>query len=103
MLTNHVNPFCGSGDAILPREGSLCAKWFFIKAQCGNTLPHAALPFSIVSAGAYNGAYPGGYGLNMPNYNGTRPNSRKNSRQAASLTFTIAARARLSPTTTITA
>ncbi len=70
MYSDYVNVFCGSGDALLPQAGSLCAKWFFIKAQCGNTCPHAALPFSMLSAGAYSGGYPTGYGVNAPNYNG---------------------------------
>ena len=73
MYTNLVNVFCGSGDALLPKEGSLCAKWFFPKAQAGNTVPHAARPFKMVTAGLYSGGYPTGYGVNGPNYNGRVP------------------------------
>ena len=73
MLTDFVNPFCGSGNALLPRPGGLCARWFFIKAQCGNNTPHAALPFAMLTAGAYSGGYSSGYGCNAPNYNGHPP------------------------------
>ena len=73
MLNKFVDVFCGNGDARLPRPGSLCAKWFFPKAQAGNTVPHAARPFRMLTAGPYNGAYPIGYGLNKPNCNGNPP------------------------------
>ena len=73
MAVDWVDVFCGSGDAILPRPGSLCAKWFFPKAQCGNTVPHAARPFRMATAGPYTGGYPCGYGVNAPNCNGRPP------------------------------
>ena len=63
------NVFCGNGDSRLPR-GELSKGWFYIKAQCGNTIPHAVYPFSMVSVGAYSGGYPSGYGINKLNCNG---------------------------------
>ncbi|MCL1888045.1 MAG: glycoside hydrolase family 92 protein [Kiritimatiellaeota bacterium] len=73
MNVDWVDVFCGNGDALMPRPGSLCAKWFFPKAQCGNTVPHAARPFRMATAGLYSGGYPTGYGVNAPNTNGRPP------------------------------
>ena len=72
-LTSYVNVFQGNGELALPKPEGIAASWFFIKAQCGNTFPHAALPFSKMTVGAYSGAYPTGYGVNSANYCGKVP------------------------------
>ena len=70
-LTDFVDPFHGNGTIDLPMPEGIAASWFFIKAQSGNTHPGACSPFGMVSAGAYSGAYPTGYGLNAPNTHGS--------------------------------
>lgn len=76
-FTSYVDPFQGNGEIDLPvkyaPEDELAATWFFVKAQCGNTFPHAALPFSKMTVGAYSGAYPTGYGKHLDNYCGAVP------------------------------
>lgn len=75
--TSYVDPFQGNGEISLPvanaPAGELAATWFFVKAQCGNTFPHAALPFSAMTVGAYSGAYSTGYGKNLDSYCGAVP------------------------------
>ncbi len=66
-LTQYVDVFYGNGAIDLPRPEGVAATWFFIKAQCGNTHPHAALPFGGMSCGLYTGGYPTGYGSHKPN------------------------------------
>ena len=66
-----TDPFWGNGSIDLPDPEGIAATWFFIKAQSGNTLPGACFPFGMVSASAYSGAYPTGYGLNDFNYHST--------------------------------
>lgn len=63
----YVDVFYGNGETDRIFEDGLASKWFYIKALCGNTLPHAALPFGKMSVGAYSGGYPGGYGAHFPN------------------------------------
>ncbi len=70
-LLSWVDPFWGNGSINLPDPQGIAATWFFIKAQSGNTLPGACAPFGMVSACAYSGAYPTGYGLNDFNYQST--------------------------------
>lgn len=76
-FTSYVDPFQGNGEISLPvvnaPAGELAATWFFVKAQCGNTFPHAALPFSRMTVGAYSGAYSTGYGTHLDNYCGAVP------------------------------
>lgn len=63
----YVDVFYGNGEVDhFPEEG-LASKWFYIKALCGNTTPHAVYPFGKMSAGAYSSAYPTGYGTHYPN------------------------------------
>lgn len=99
--TSYVNVFQGNGEINLPKPDGIAASWYFIKAQCGNTFPHAALPFSKMTVGAYSGAYPTGYGVNDANYCGKVPKCTAKSASAASRTFIIPARV-LSATTTTT-
>jgi putative alpha-1,2-mannosidase len=70
-LTRYMDPFFGNGTIDLPEPEGIAATWFFIKAQTGNTYPGACAPFGMLSACAYSGAYPTGYGLNAPNTNST--------------------------------
>ena len=62
----YVNVFHGCGE-IDPKPEGIAARWYFIKAGCGNTNPAACLPFSAVSAGPFSGGYPTGYGDHLPN------------------------------------
>lgn len=68
-----VNVFHGCGEIELPEPKGIAARWFFIKAGCGNTSPAASLPFSRLTAGPYSGGYPTGYGDHMPNYHSRPP------------------------------
>lgn len=65
--TDHVNVFQGNGEIDLPSPKGIAAKWFFIKAGCGNTNPAAVLPFGAMSVGPFTGGYPTGYGDHLPN------------------------------------
>ncbi|MBN1247785.1 MAG: GH92 family glycosyl hydrolase [Anaerolineae bacterium] len=65
-----VDPFLGNGASDLPPTEGLAARWFWPKAQTGNTHPGACGPFGMVSVGAYSGAYVTGYGLHAPSYDG---------------------------------
>lgn len=73
MLNKYVDVFYGNGEIDLPKPEGIASTWFFIKAQCGNTYPHACTPFNIMSVGTYTGAYPTGYGNHMPNGCGPVP------------------------------
>ena len=66
-VSEHVNVFHGNGNIDLPKPEGIAATWYFLKAQCGNTFPHAALPFGKMTCGAYSGGYTTGYGRNVPN------------------------------------
>lgn len=63
----HVNVFHGTGEIDLPKPEGIAAKWFFIKAGCGNTSPAAVLPFGAMSVSPFSGGYPTGYGDHKPN------------------------------------
>ncbi|MEM6823055.1 MAG: glycoside hydrolase domain-containing protein [Verrucomicrobiota bacterium] len=58
----YVDPFLGNGATDLPKPEGIAGTWFWPKAQVGNTHPGACYPFGMVSACAYSGAYPTGYG-----------------------------------------
>ena len=70
---DYVDVFYGCADVDHFPEDGLASKWFYVKAQCGNTLPHAWFPFGRMTAGAYSGGYSGGYGINCPNSCGKVP------------------------------
>lgn len=57
-----VDPFIGTDVTDLPPRTGLAATWWWPKPQIGNTHPGAAHPLGMVSACAYSGAYPTGYG-----------------------------------------
>lgn len=63
-LANHslVDPFLGTEAADLPKPIGIAATWWVPKPPVGNTHPGATLPFGMVSACAYSGAYVTGYG-----------------------------------------
>lgn len=63
----YADVFYGNGEVDNFPENGPASKWFYIKAICGNTTPHAVLPFGKMSAGAYSGGYPTGYGNHCPN------------------------------------
>ena len=62
-MIEHVDPFLGTAATDLPEPAGLAATWWWPKPQVGNTHPGATYPFGMVSACAYSGAYPTGYGL----------------------------------------
>lgn len=65
--TEFVNVFHGNGRVKTePLEG-IAKAWFFFKGLSGNTHPGAVLPFGKLSACAYSGGYPSGYGNNCVN------------------------------------
>ena len=57
-----VDPFLGCEAAQLPQPEGIAATWWRAKPPIGNTHPGATLPFGMVSACAYSGAYVTGYG-----------------------------------------
>ncbi|MFC7277102.1 GH92 family glycosyl hydrolase [Paractinoplanes rhizophilus] len=60
----------GTAATGLPRPHGLAATWWWPKPQVGNTHPGATSPFGMVSACAYSGAYPTGYGRYAKNTEG---------------------------------
>lgn len=61
-MIESVDPFIGTEVTDLPAPEGLAATWWWPKPQIGNTHPGATAPFGMVSACAYSGAYPTGYG-----------------------------------------
>ncbi|GIG41700.1 glycoside hydrolase domain-containing protein [Cellulomonas phragmiteti] len=61
-MFDHVDPFIGTDATDLPTPSGLASTWWWPKPQVGNTHPGATYPFGMVSACAYSGAYPTGYG-----------------------------------------
>ncbi|MFC6083249.1 GH92 family glycosyl hydrolase [Sphaerisporangium aureirubrum] len=60
----------GTAATELPRAHGLAATWWWPKPQVGNTHPGATSPLGMVSACAYSGAYPTGYGRYTKNTEG---------------------------------
>ncbi|WP_201440903.1 glycoside hydrolase domain-containing protein [Saccharothrix sp. 6-C] len=69
-ILNEIDPFIGTAATSLPRAQGLAATWWWPKAQIGNTHPGATSPLGMVSACAYSGAYPTGYGRYTKNTEG---------------------------------
>lgn len=61
-MFDDVDPFIGTEATDLPPRSGLAATWWWPKPQVGNTHPGACYPLGMVSACAYSGAYPTGYG-----------------------------------------
>lgn len=59
---SHVDPFLGNAEKDLVVPEGIAEKWWCAKPPVGNTHPGACLPFGMVSACAYSGAYVAGYG-----------------------------------------
>lgn len=59
---SRVDPFLGTEASDLPKPVGIAATWWVPKPPVGNTHPGATLPFGMVSACAYSGAYVTGYG-----------------------------------------
>ena len=62
-MIDAVDPFIGTDVTALAPPSGLAATWWWPKPQVGNTHPGAVSPFGMVSACAYSGAYPTGYGV----------------------------------------
>jgi putative alpha-1,2-mannosidase len=69
-ILDDVDPFIGTAATALPAARGLAATWWWPKPQVGNTHPGAAFPLGMVSACAYSGAYPTGYGRYKKNTEG---------------------------------
>ncbi|MFI7589310.1 GH92 family glycosyl hydrolase [Spongisporangium articulatum] len=69
-MLSEIDPFIGTAATSLPAAQGLAATWWWPKPQVGNTHPGATSPFGMVSACAYSGAYPTGYGLYTKNTEG---------------------------------
>ena len=61
-MFERVDPFIGTEATSLPPQHGLAKTWWWPKPQVGNTHPGATYPLGMVSACAYSGAYPTGYG-----------------------------------------
>jgi putative alpha-1,2-mannosidase len=61
-MIGRVDPFIGTEVTDLPPPRGIAATWWWPKPQVGNTHPGATYPLGMVSACAYSGAYPTGYG-----------------------------------------
>ncbi|WBU38219.1 glycoside hydrolase domain-containing protein [Homoserinibacter sp. YIM 151385] len=61
-MIERVDPFIGTEATELPPPSGIAASWWWPKPQIGNTHPGATHPLGMVSACAYSGAYPTGYG-----------------------------------------
>ncbi len=62
-MLEHIDPFIGTEVTDLPAPSRLASTWWWPKPQVGNTHPGACYPLGMVSAVAYSGGYPTGYGL----------------------------------------
>ncbi|GEL98930.1 glycoside hydrolase domain-containing protein [Cellulomonas terrae] len=61
-MFERVDPFIGTEATSLPPQQGIATTWWWPKPQVGNTHPGATYPLGMVSACAYSGAYPTGYG-----------------------------------------
>ena len=68
-----IDPFIGTDVTDLPPVDGLAASWWWPKPQIGNTHPGATFPFGMVSACAYSGGYPTGYGMYRMSTEGIPP------------------------------
>ncbi|TDC53557.1 glycoside hydrolase [Jiangella ureilytica] len=84
-ILDSVDPFIGTMATDLPDPQGLAATWWWPKAQVGNTHPGASYPLGMVSACAYSGAYPTGYGVYRISTEG-RPTPLYDRQQASGFT-----------------
>ncbi len=73
MSDHVVDPFIGTGVTDLGDPEGVSATWWWPKPQVGNTHPGATFPLGMVSACAYSGAYPTGYGQHQLATEGVPP------------------------------
>lgn len=66
-IAEYVNVFQGNSVVDYSGTEGLATTWHPIKGMSGNTHPGAQLPFGKISACAYSGGYPTGYGNNRLN------------------------------------
>lgn len=85
MKLADVDPFIGTQPTDLPAPTGIAATWWWPKPQIGNTHPGAAYPLGMVSACAYSGAYPTGYGEYALATEGVPPRLRER-REASGVT-----------------
>ncbi|WP_221585331.1 glycoside hydrolase domain-containing protein [Microbacterium sp. G2-8] len=76
MKLADVDPFIGTQPTDLPAPTGLAARWWWPKPQIGNTHPGATYPLGMVSACAFSGAYPTGYGEYALSTEGVPPRMR---------------------------
>lgn len=72
-MIESVDPFIGTDVTALAPTDGLAASWWWPKPQIGNTHPGATSPLGMVSACAYSGAYPTGYGMHHMSTEGVPP------------------------------
>ena len=72
-MIESVDPFIGTDVTDLPAVEGIAASWWWPKPQIGNTHPGATSPFGMVSACAYSGGYPTGYGMYRMSTEGVPP------------------------------
>jgi len=84
-IFDDIDPFIGTVATDLPVPDGLAATWWWPKPQVGNTHPGATYPLGMVSACAYSGAYPTGYGRYTKNTEG-RPSEIFDQSQASGFT-----------------
>ena len=102
-MIEHVDPFIGSSVTDLPAPQGLAQTWWWPKPQVGNTHPGATYPFGMVSACAYSGAYPTGYGRYDLSTEGVPRSCTTRRSHRASPTSSSPAPARSASTTTTSA
>jgi predicted alpha-1,2-mannosidase len=84
-ILHEIDPFIGTAATSLPAPQGLAATWWWPKPQVGNTHPGATSPLGMVSACAYSGAYPTGYGRYAKNTEGV-PEEMFDHQQASGFT-----------------
>lgn len=72
-LIEEVDPFIGTDVTELAPTDGLASTWWWPKPQIGNTHPGATSPLGMVSACAYSGGYPTGYGRYAMSTEGVPP------------------------------
>lgn len=72
-VSDSVDLFWGLGQVDNPESQGMARGWNWLKAQTGNTNPGAVMPFGWVSACAFSGNYPTGYGRHGRSGGGTAP------------------------------
>lgn len=77
-----VDPFLGNFASDLPEPQGIARTWWCAKPPVGNTHPGASMPFGMISACAYSGAYVTGYGQYGVSLSGDPPEKIFNRHEA---------------------